>query len=171
MSKKSIPVPYETNLPSPVKKSCAGKKFLTAVAVFGSIAAISTVVRRVVTAKKEEYNRGNQYRSVKKYLNVFSGEKLDFTDKELGDMDFDTVFGGVDLDLSGARIDKDLHIRCRTIFGGFNLYVPSDVNVQIDCKSVAGGFCNPLVVKAGVPTIFISGLCAFGGINVQTKQQ
>lgn len=98
---------------------------------------------------------------------VFSGTKLDFDNVLFDGVDLISVFGGVECDLRNAIIDKDCVINVACVFGGIDIKVPDNVQVINNVSCIFGGAevlkSNPNVAH----TIYIEGLCAFGGIDAQ----
>ena len=79
------------------------------------------------------------------------------------------VFGGVDLNLRDAIIDQDVMIQADAIFGGIDIFLPPNVNVKVNCTPLFGGVSNKTIPNAGadVPTVYITGNCMFGGIDLK----
>jgi hypothetical protein len=84
-----------------------------------------------------------------------------------------TVFGGGDLDLSEARfIHKTTRIKLFSLFGGFKIFVPENINVVSNTSCILSGFSNKLesLAQAGDKTLVIEGLAIFSGIDVKIKR-
>lgn len=77
------------------------------------------------------------------------------------------VFGGIDLDLRGAVIEKDTAIVATAVFGGIDILVPENVNVQVQSNGIFGGTENKTKANPGAPTLYISSVCVFGGVEVR----
>ena len=77
------------------------------------------------------------------------------------------VFGGIKCDLRNAVIDKDCAIQVSAIFGGIDILVPDNVNVKVSSNSIFGGVSNKTAVCQNAPTIYISGTCMFGGVDIK----
>ena len=100
---------------------------------------------------------------------VFSGEKMNFTGEVFQGAELNAVFGGVECNLRNAIIDQDCVIRASAIFGGVDIFVPGNVNVQVTSTSIFGGVsnksCNGQI--EGAPTLYIQGTCLFGGVDIK----
>ncbi len=102
----------------------------------------------------------------KSYVAVFSGidEKIM---KLESDFTATTVFGGIELDLRKAKIDKDVVIECISIFGGIDLKLPEGVNLKINGVPIFGGVDNKYDENSDAKvTIYLNYTCVFGGIDI-----
>lgn len=105
-------------------------------------------------------------KNAKAYVAVFSG-----VDEKIKDVVSDfkaiSIFGGVDLDLRKAKIDKDLYIEATTIFGGIDIKLPDNVKLVSDGVPIFGGLDNHYVNdEDGTVTVTIHYTCIFGGIEI-----
>jgi len=98
---------------------------------------------------------------------VFSGCDLNYAGEVFEGAELTAVFGGVDCDLKHAFIQKDCAIQVTAIFGGIDIFVPENVNVKVSSNSIFGGVSNKTAVHKDAPTIYISGTCMFGGVEIQ----
>lgn len=100
---------------------------------------------------------------------LFSGNELNYAGEIFEGGDFTAVFGGIDLDLRSALIEKDCLIESVTVFGGIDIILPEDVNVKIDSTGIFGGTEN-MVKRAridGAPTVYIKTTAIFGGVDIK----
>lgn len=102
----------------------------------------------------------------KEYIAVFSG-----VDERINDIVSDfraiSIFGGVELDLRKAKIEKDVVIECVSVFGGIDLRLPDDVNLKVNGLPIFGGVENKYNVnKDAKITIYINYTCVFGGVDI-----
>lgn len=102
----------------------------------------------------------------KRVCAVFSGSDLNYDGAMFEGAALTAVFGGVECDLRNAIIEKDCTIQACAIFGGIDLFVPSNVNVKVNSTSIFGGTSNKTAVHDNAPTIYINGTCMFGGIEI-----
>ena len=152
----------------PKKKSCFGKKLLITAAVIGTAAVAVKSIKRLVEEKKEDLERGNQYRDTKEYLNVFNGQNLVIDgSEECKDMKFKVMFAGSIVNMTAANITKDISLEIASVCGGIRILIPEGVNVQADCKALASGIANQTEYIAGQPTIYISGKLFCSGLQIQ----
>lgn len=77
------------------------------------------------------------------------------------------TFGGIKCDLRNATIDKDCAIQVSAIFGGIDILVPDNVNVKVSSNSIFGGISNKTSFHQNAPTIYVSGTCMFGGVEIK----
>lgn len=70
---------------------------------------------------------------------TFGEQDVNFDGKEFEGCRLDSVFGGIDLDLRGAKMKKDAIVKASSIFGGIVIYAPEDVEVEIASTSIFGG--------------------------------
>ncbi len=106
---------------------------------------------------------------VKKCTAIFSGQKVGFPGEGFFGANLYAIFGGIDCDLRGAVITEDIVINAGCVFGGMNIFVPENVNVEICATPVFGGVANKTgrPFTQGIPTVFINGAAVFGGIDVK----
>lgn len=98
---------------------------------------------------------------------TFSGCKLDFTGEDFDGAELTAVFGGVECDLREALIQQDCAIRVSAIFGGIDIYVPDNVNVKVNSTSIFGGVSNKTAAKKDAVTLYVTGTCMFGGVDIK----
>lgn len=80
------------------------------------------------------------------------------------------VFGGAEVDLRGASLADGASLDVFTAFGGVEIFVPQGWNVVIHGFPLFGGFENATTkdrLEPGPPTLNISALALFGGIDVK----
>ncbi|MBQ8209170.1 MAG: hypothetical protein IJZ35_01110 [Clostridia bacterium] len=104
----------------------------------------------------------------KEYYATFSSQNISFNGELFESAELNAVFGGVKCDLSGAVIDKDCAVKVSAIFGGITILVPENVNVKVGTNSIFGGVTNKAEsADKNRPTIYISGTCMFGGVDIK----
>lgn len=100
---------------------------------------------------------------------IFSGQKIAFSGPDFYGAELNAVFGGLTCSLTDADITEDTVINVSCIFGGIDIFLPDNVNVEICTTPIFGGVSNktgrPFV--AGAPTVFISGVAVFGGVDIK----
>jgi len=105
---------------------------------------------------------------------VFSGgkEKMNFKNFKGGEVN--SVFGGIELDLSDAQLAEGTHrLELNSIFGGIVIFVPIDWNIEIQQTQVFGNFVDNRP-KAGFAvdekrTLIIEANSVFGGGEIKCK--
>ena len=98
---------------------------------------------------------------------AFSGCDMNYDGEAFEGAELTAVFGGVKCDLRNAIIEKDCAIQVSAIFGGIDIFVPAGINVKVSSNSIFGGVSNKTAVYQNAPTIYISGTCMFGGVEIK----
>jgi hypothetical protein len=98
---------------------------------------------------------------------VFSGSEINYSGQEFTGTELTAIFGGIDCDLRGAIIEKDCRIQITSVFGGIDLYMPENVNVSTNVTGIFGGADSKVSHKHDGPTVYIEGVCIFGGVDIQ----
>ena len=82
---------------------------------------------------------------------------------------YDVTFKGLILDLSKAYLNEETNITISTLFGGVDLYLPDDVNIQIQSSNFLGGVdLHKRENKIeNTKVIYLNARCIFGGINIK----
>jgi len=106
--------------------------------------------------------------------NVFGGskEKIDFTSFKGGEIN--TVFGGIELDLSDSKLAEGVHrLELNSVFGGMVLFVPADWNIEMRTTHVFGDFVDnrpkPAFEVDEKRTLIIEANAVFGGGEIRCK--
>ena len=102
---------------------------------------------------------------------IFSGSDRTYNDESFTGSNLVAVFGGVNLDLRNAVFKKDTVIKAFCLFGGIDIKVPKDVQVQIRSGFVFGGISDDRKDKTtkGKYTIYVDAAGGFGGISIDDK--
>lgn len=101
------------------------------------------------------------------YCSTFSGQKIKI-DEEFNGTNLNAIFGGIDFDLRDAKLKDDVVINASAIFGGINIYVPSNVKVKVKSNSIFGGVSNKKDTSdSKSKTIYINATCLFGGVEIK----
>ena len=106
-------------------------------------------------------------KALKSSCAVFSGCDIKYDNEIFEGAELTAVFGGVDCDLKNAVIEKDCAIQVSAIFGGIDILVPDNINVKVSSNSIFGGMSNKTTVHKDAPTIYVSGTCMFGGVEIK----
>lgn len=120
---------------------------------------------RKVGEKIKELNKAG----LKEYAATFSGNKIQMQDEVFEGASLTAVFGGLDFNLNGAKIEGENVINATAIFGGVDIIIPAGVNVKVKSSSLFGGVENKTKTTSGenIPTIYIEAFCMFGGVNIK----
>ena len=100
---------------------------------------------------------------------AFSGCDMNFAGDIFRGCEINATFGGAKCDLRDAIIEGDAAIKAAAIFGGIDILVPQGVNIKVNSTSLFGGVSNKStsVISQNAPTIYISALCMFGGVEIK----
>lgn len=121
-------------------------------------------IKSKVTEKVKKTNN-NELESI---VATFAEQKIRKDDEDFKGANLDAVFGGITLDLRKANIEKETIIKASSIFGGIDILVPNDINVQVKATPIFGGVTNKNVNhKENKKTIYIDAFCMFGGIEIK----
>lgn len=128
---------------------------------------IITIGVSLIFKPKMKYIKKNN-KDVPEYIRVFSGSEERINDEFKG-ASCVVVFGGIELDLTNAKITEDIIIDCVAIFGGIDIKLPDNVILKTEGISILGGASNKYSSKdkAKSPTIFINHVSIFGGTEIK----
>lgn len=130
--------------------------------VFG----ISIIFNNSKASKNHPYVENKD--GLQNYVAVFSGQKEKYYNEKFQGANLTAVFGGIEIDLRDAVIDKDIQINATLLFGGCKLFVPQNVNVKVFGANIFGGTENAVgIINAEFPTIYITSTTLFGGIEIK----
>ena len=102
------------------------------------------------------------------YVAVFSENKGTILKEE--DASVVSIFGSVNLDLSKLELKKNMHIQVTSLFGGVEISLPKDSDINIlykGCPIFGGVEDKRKQKKQGKYTIYIDYVCVFSGINIK----
>ena len=117
---------------------------------------------------KEIINKINKDgKNVKNGFAIFSGYDINIDNEVFEGAELTAVFGGVDCNLRNAIIDKDCVVSMSAIFGGIDILVPPNVNVKVNSTCIFGGISNETSFHQDAPTIYVTGICMFGGVDIK----
>lgn len=122
------------------------------------------------TVKKGISNKVNekQKEGLENIVSTFSDQKIKKDDEKFSGAVLDSIFGGIVLDLRKADLDLETVIKASSIFGGIDILVPENVNVQVKSTPIFGGVENKISNhKENKKTIYIDAFCLFGGVNIR----
>lgn len=133
------------------------------------VIAIKMIIQGVRKNKAEEIiDEAKKTGDVPSGFAAFSGTDMNFDGRVFEGAELNAIFGGVECNLRGAIIEKDCAIKLSAIFGGIDIIVPDNVNVKVNTTSIFGGVSDKTVHNPDAKaTIYISGLCLFGGADIK----
>ncbi len=99
---------------------------------------------------------------------TFGSKNIKYDGQTFYGNDLTAVFGSVTCDLRGAIITEDIIINANATFGGVDIYLPDNVNVEIKSTAIFGGTDDKRRFSElpGAPTVYISAICLFGGVYI-----
>ena len=82
---------------------------------------------------------------------------------------YDVSFGSMTLDLRKANFESETIINISTSFAGVDLYLPEDVNLQIESSSFFGGVDRHQRTnkESNTKIVILKAHCVFGGVNIR----
>ena len=121
-----------------------------------------------VNEKIKELNENTDKEKLEEYYATFSGQTINLKGEIFKGANVNAIFGGLDLNITEAEINKDTLINATAVFGGIDIKVPSNVNVQVKSTGIFGGTDNKIKkVTENMPTIYIKSFCLFGGVDIK----
>jgi predicted membrane protein len=84
------------------------------------------------------------------------------------------VYGGAQIDLSGATFADEATLRVGCLFGGARILVPEGVRVTTKQVAILGGVeveVRDDELSDSAPHLQIEALAVFGGVNISREQQ
>jgi len=105
---------------------------------------------------------------------IMGGKKFESHARDLKSGAAITSMGGIEIDLRDATLDSDgARLELKTTMGGIQVIVPEDWAVDVDKKSLAGGFdvkVTPLEdLPEDAPKLHVHAVTRMGGGSVTTK--
>lgn len=106
-------------------------------------------------------------------ISIFSGISTMVTSQAFQGGKVTTIFGGAEIDLSKAKLAEGRNvIDLVTIFGGSEIYVPSDWDVQVRVNPIFGGYSDERGIVNGSDStrqLLITGVVLFGGGELKLR--
>lgn len=133
------------------------------------IIGVSSILKDTINSKvNEEIKKINsKNKGLNEYSAVFSGQDIKPNSEKFNGANLNAIFGKIKFDLKEVTLDEDQVINCYSIFGGIDIFVPENVNVQIRSNSIFGGVENKINNKGNEKTIYINAVCMFGGVDIK----
>jgi hypothetical protein len=103
-------------------------------------------------------------------LTLFGGSHYTPLESYLEERTGLVAFGGMDIDLTRARLAPGDHeLELIVLFGGAEIRVPDDMAVRLDGIALFGGMSDrrPVPFDQSPARLTVRVMCAFGGVNVK----
>ena len=125
--------------------------------------ALNNKVNKEINKLNKNINKDNNY------FSFFSAQKIDLDEEEFKGSEITSIFGATTLNLTKAKIEEDIVINATSIFGGIDIYVPTDVNIKIKSTSIFGGVDDKRINKDNNNkiTIYVNTTSIFGGVVIK----
>lgn len=148
-----------------LKFEVIGKLIFPAILVF---IGLSLLFKDKVGKKVKEKIKTLNEEGLEEYYATFSGQEINKAGEVFNGASLNAIFGGIDLKLQDAKIQKDILINATAVFGGIDIIVPSNVNVKVQSTSIFGGTDNKITKQTeNLPTIYVKAFCLFGGTDIK----
>lgn len=148
-----------------LKFEVVGKLIFPAILVF---IGLSLLFKDKVGKKVKEKIKTLNEEGLEEYYATFSGQEINKAGEVFNGASLNAIFGGIDLKLQDAKIQKDILINATAVFGGIDIIVPSNVNVKVQSTSIFGGTDNKITKQTeNLPTIYVKAFCLFGGVDIK----
>lgn len=148
-----------------LKFEVIGKLIFPAILVF---IGLSLLFKDKVGKKVKEKIKTLNEEDLEEYYATFSGQEINKAGEVFNGASLNAIFGGIDLKLQDAKIQKDILINATAVFGGIDIIVPSNVNVKVQSTSIFGGTDNKITKQTeNLPTIYVKAFCLFGGTDIK----
>lgn len=119
---------------------------------------------------EEARNTGRAYaeEGVVDYNLIFTGAEQVFLDPVFRGGEINTIFAGITLDLRKTTLPEGTtYLEVSTVFGGVNIFAPSEWRIEIRNQSIVGGFNDKRPAPIGPvdeeSKLIIVASCVFGG--------
>jgi len=99
---------------------------------------------------------------------IFGGGEKKYTSQNLKGGKVTCVFGGLEIDLRGAKIPEGAVVEIFCMFGGVEIMVPENWKVNLNTTAIFGGFSDERKNISNDPTttLNVRGFVMFGGGNL-----
>lgn len=132
------------------------------------VTGLSLLLKDKLGAKVKQKIKTLNQEGLEEYYATFSGQEINPQGDEFKGASLNAIFGGIDLNLTEAQIQKDTLINVTSVFGGVNIKIPSNVNVKVQSTSIFGGVDNNVKkYTENLPTIYVKAFCLFGGADIK----
>lgn len=96
-------------------------------------------------------------------------EEVRVIDKEFKSTEVEAIFGAVKLDISDAKIKKDILIEATSIFGQNKITVPKGYTVKVKDTAIFGEVINKTTDEDSKNIIYVNAFVMFGSVIIDDK--
>lgn len=132
------------------------------------LVGLSIIFRRGEMGNQASFERDPRFNT----FAAFTGLKKNFTGPDFQNGECTTMFGSIELDLREAHIaTPPARLQTTTLFGGTEIFVPTEWNVRTDVVAIFGGSEDKRRVVATAnssPDLIITGTVLFGGLEIKS---
>lgn len=102
-------------------------------------------------------------------VSIFGGSEKKFISDNLRGGKVTSIFGGSEIDLRGSKAQEGAVIELFTLFGGTDLFVPSDWKINLDTVTIFGGVSDTRsnIDPNPICNVKIKGFTMFGGGDIK----
>ncbi|MBR3319926.1 hypothetical protein IKG20_01330 [Candidatus Saccharibacteria bacterium] len=102
---------------------------------------------------------------------VFSGNDRVYNKEKFTGSEIVAVFGGAELDISNAIIEKDVAVKAFCLFGGIDITVPKDIQIKTKSGFIFGGISDDRkdTQEKAKHTLYIDAAGGFGGVDIKDR--
>ncbi len=130
------------------------------------VIGLNVILKSLFGVKRDLLKRIRQYER-REYAAVFASQRITPEGPFYG-CETNAVFGSSIIDLRGSEINEDILISTTSVFGGVDLYVPSNVNVKASSTSIFGGTENKVKKNPDAKTtVYVTSVNLFGGVKIR----
>ncbi len=100
---------------------------------------------------------------------IFGESTASYGGKPFSGVSTSAIFGAVVLDLRGAIIENDVLVNSFSVFGGTDVFVDPNVNVDLVGTNIFGGSSDERrVTQVSGPVVHVKSFALFGGLTVKS---
>jgi predicted membrane protein len=122
------------------------------------------------------YYEKKKHMSSEDYLDVnavFGSAQRNIISKNFKGGEVNSVFGGIEINLSQADFEEKVTLEMNQVFGGAKLIVPSHWEIRSQINAVFGGIEDkrqspPNPGSGSNKVLVLNGSCVFGGIEIRS---
>lgn len=146
----------------------AGKLIVPVIIILVGLKMVIVSQPRNYYAPKESIHNKCVHGQNDEYVSAFAARNMKF-DEDFQFAKVGAIFGAAKCDLTNAKISDGSRIELMCAFGGVEIVVPEDVNVNIHSFCAFGAVNDKREMKnrnSDAPTLYIDGFCILGGADI-----